>query len=214
VIVTEVQLERVARAAIKILYDGLNTEIAAQNTAFDATANWWDEGTFWASIGQDARMITVETIADGNFYVGHVPSLIDAPLDRYPNVAAMAYNAAPMPSTDDHMDQFQLSLAVEIMCRGESTSDKPDQQADRIAAELVNARTQRTMNAVRNVLAASANRNLKGLVPKPGNTPTQTVTNVFVRHEEKGRGPRWLWQGARLEYHILTWVAYSAHAAP
>lgn len=200
----EVQLERVARAAIKVLYDGLNTEIGVQNNTWADSDAWWDDSTFWTSIGQADREITVETISNGNFYVGHNPSLIDAPIDRYPNVAAMAYQGDVIPSTDDHQDQYALNLAIEIMCKAECTAERPDQEADRIAAELVNARVHRTLAAAKKVL--QADRNFKGLVPKTANTPNEIVTNVFVRHEEKGRGPRWFWQGARLDFRIQQWV--------
>lgn len=203
---SEVQLERIARAAIKILYDGLNTEIAAQNSTWGATANWWDDASFWTSIGQETRSITVETIQADNFYVGHVPSLIDAPIDRYPNVCALAYSGDIIPSTDDWSEQYAVMLAVEIMVKAECDATKPDQAADRLAAELVNARTHRTLAAVKKVL--EADRNFKQLVPRVSNTPNEVVTNVFVRREERGHGPRWFWQGARLDFRIQQWVHY------
>ena len=118
----EVLLERLARAALLVLYDGINTAIDAENTAFSGS-DPTDDSAFWVAIGRTDPGAEAEHIASDNFYVGHVPSLIDAPVDRYPNIATMAYQADPRVSQDDWADQYMVHLAVEIMVRALCDSD-------------------------------------------------------------------------------------------
>jgi hypothetical protein len=207
---SEIQLERLTRAAVLLLADeesGINVEIANQNMSWGGMGEL-DDPQFWASLGQTDPQAQVETIELANFYPGHVPSLIDAPIDKYPNIAVLTYRADSLPSTDDWAEQFTVNLAIEVMCKAEGGASRPAQEEDARAAELVNMRTNRTLAAAHKVMMSSAARNFMSLVPKIGNTPNVLITDVFVRHEEKGRGPRWFWQGARLDYRIQQWVNY------
>lgn len=205
---SEVQLERLTRAALLLLFENLNTEIDAQNTAW-AGGGELDDPAFWVALNRTNPVIQAEHIADENFYPGHVPSLIDAPVEKYPNISVMAYQADPLAAQDDWADQFSVKVAVEIMVKAISTTDdRSDPDADAAAAEAVNMRCHRTLAAVKAVMQAPEGRNFRGLVPKVGNTPAMLVTNVFVRHEEKGRGLRWFWQGARLDFTVQQWVNF------
>ncbi len=207
---SEIQLERLTRAAILLLADsssGINSEISNQNTAWGGGGDL-DDPQFWTALNQTDPEAQVEEIELENFYPGHVPSLIDAPIDKYPNLAVLTYRADAIPSADDWSEQYMVNLAVEVMCKAEGASDKPVQEADARAAELVNMRTNRTLAAAHKVLMSDGARNFMSLVPKVGNAPNVIITDVFVRHEEKGRGPRWFWQGARLDYRIQQWVNY------
>jgi len=207
---TEIQLERLTRAAVLLLADnttGINVEIDDQNTSWGGGGEL-DDPQFWTALGLTDPEAQVEHIEQGNFYPGHVPSLMDAPIDKYPNLAVMANRADALPSTDDWAEQYAVGLAVEIMCRAECSSDRPSQDEDARAAELVNMRINRTVVAAHKVMMSDAARSFMSLVPKIGNTPNVITTDVFVAHQEKGRGPRWFWQGARLDYRIVQWLNY------
>lgn len=204
---SEIALERLERAVLLLLFQNLNTQIAAQNTSY-AGAGDLDDPAFWAALGRTNPTIQAEPIANANFYPGHVPSLIDAPIDRYPNVAVMAFRADVVPSDDDWAESYLTQVAVEIMCKFVSTADSPDQTADALAAEAVNSRIKRTAAAVHSCIKSDDARHLFKTVPRIGETPNIITTDVFVRKEEKGRGPRWFWQGARMDYRVRQWVNY------
>src|SRR5574341_570863 len=203
---TDLELLALERAAILLLANGtsgVNSVITAR------TATWASEdSTFYTAIGRPNPNITVESIAAGNFYPGHIPSLIEAPLDRYPNIAAIASRGDNIPSTDDWAEQYAIGLAIEIMCKAVSTSDTPDQEADALAAEIVNARIKRTVEAALAVFKTDNGRNFNKVVPTVGNTPNVITTDVVVRSETNGRGPRWLWAGARIDFRVQQWVNY------
>jgi hypothetical protein len=169
-------LELIGKQALGILKEGLNDELASRQ------ADW---ETLDGLMGY--KPITVERVAPDNFYYGHRPSLIDAPLEKYPNCAAMAYSAQPAAEGDlhDHEDVYDVSLFVELMCKSDDEG-------------VVNSRIARTADAAHAVLIADPT--LKGLVVAIGNQPIVVLTDVFARPERDGA--RFVWQGARLEYKI------------
>lgn len=187
-----IELEQIGRQAITVLYASINGEI-------DSQASFWTtrDAAFWPSIGQTDPSVQVEHIPTENFYVGHVPSLINAPVAKYPNCAAYGLSATPTPSTDDEGEIYDIKLAVEVMCK----SHKDEQE--------VNSRCQRTVEAAHSVLAADAPRRFGGYATAPAyQTPTVTIGDVFIRREERSRGDRWFWQGGRLEYRLERFIQY------
>lgn len=182
-------LEGIGRAAFVMLHDGLNDEIAAQNTL------WASRDTaFFAEIGRGPRVIELEPVKNDNFVIGHKPSLMNAPITAYPNVTVMAYQAAPIAGQGfDHEDNYNVRLFVELMVKSERDEEE------------VNARTHRMADAVVNVL--SADRTLGGTVTEMATPATVELSDVFIRAEERGRGTRWFWQGARLDYIVRKDIA-------
>jgi hypothetical protein len=186
------ELEQIGREVIVMLHTQLNDRIE-------------DQAMFWGSrdedfaqrMGTDNPGVVVESIPTDNFYVGSVPSLIEAPVDKYPNCAAYAYSASPQLSDDDNADIYEVRVAVEIMCK--SVTDEQE----------VNSRVNRTLEAAHSVFRTEGARELSGyIVGKVSATPIITVGDVFVRREQKSRGPRWFWQGGRLEYRLERYVQY------
>lgn len=180
--------EDIGRQTIKILYDNLNNKITSLSSGW-ATA----DAAYFTSIGRTNPGITVETIDSSNFYPGVVPSLINAPIENYPNVAAFAYLANPQISRDDNADFLTVALRIEVMVKS-------------VNSELeVNSRLSRTLQAAQRVMMD--NRTLNGLVLKIG-VPRETKGDVFVRREEKSRGDRWFWQGGALEFTVDKFVNF------
>lgn len=189
---TGIGLERVSRAAYLALFASLNAEIAVQ------TSTWapLDE-----EVGQIKGVVTapiyLEQIDSGNFHQGHRPSLIEAPIEEYPNVSVMAYQGNPSDDQSDQFDNYIANLFVEIMVKAQAPDILEDRQAYHRAEEEVNARAQRTAEAAHNVLARD--RTLGGAVSDLETPPSVALTDVFTRRQERVRGPVFLWQGARIE---------------
>ena len=190
-------LERIQREAFLVLFNNLNAEIDLLESAW-ATL---DEELATAT-GFDNPVISLESVENINFHLGHRPSLIEAPITRYPNVSVMAYQATPAaPDNLDHYNLYTDRLFVEVMVKSERYQVTADNLDDQIAAErIVNARIQRTTDAVNNVI--TSNGTLNGTVTDIGKTPSVVISDVFVRSEKTSYGNPWLWQGSRLEYDV------------
>ncbi len=191
-------LERLQREAFLVLYNNLNDEIALLESAW-ATLDQ-DLAT---QMGLDYTEVTLESIDDINFHLGHRPSLIQAPITRYPNISVMAWQAGgASPDTNDHLTIFRDRLFVEVMVKSPRyTVPTGDDVTEVIEAErIVNSRIQRTTDAVNNVILA--NKTLNDTVVGISTTPSIVISDVFVRDEKTSYGPAWLWQGSRLEYDV------------
>jgi hypothetical protein len=191
-------LEAMQRMAIRILHAELDAElvmVAAEKAQEDAD--------FYTEMGLEPQEITLEPVA--KFHAGHRPSLIEAPLEDYPNVSTMAYNAVARAGSDDTAVWYDTRLAVEVMVKAiGGTLEERFSRENQAAEELVNVRIQRTADAAHRVMLR--HRTLDGLVTQLGDTPTVNVGDVFERRANKGVGSRWLWQGARLDYVVPKYV--------
>jgi hypothetical protein len=189
------ELEEIGRQAVLVLYASLNAEITAQQTNIWAAR----DAAFWPQIGKTNNGYAAESVPAGNFYVGHVPSLIEADIAKYPNVAAYAFTATPLVSDDSVGEMYDIRLAVEIMCKADSDEEE------------VNSRVHRTVEAAHSVLSDPTFRRQAygGFIWAPENaTPAVTIGDVFVRRQERSRGDRWFWQGGRLEYRLERYIGY------
>jgi hypothetical protein len=89
-----------------------------------------------------------------------------------------------------------VNLSVELMVKSQKSEEE------------VNARIQRTIEAAHSVLVSGSKRRIpegnegEYLVPQISGTPTATIGDVFVRHENTDPEDRWFWQGGRLQYSI------------
>ena len=179
-------LERVARQALIVLIDTLNDELPVQEDL------WADEDEELADKrGIDYVPITLEPIELENFYYGYQPSLINAEISKYPNVAVIAdATSEASDNTVDQVDSYLHRLAIEVMVK----SNEED------TSEIVNSRAQRTADAVN--ICMMSNRTLRGTVHGFEGAPTANLTEVFLRKEQTAYGNIWQWQGARIEYEV------------
>jgi hypothetical protein len=187
---TQIGLERIQRECIIVLIDSLNDYIASEEAA-------------WVQLDQDLaalrevsyEAVKLEKIDLRNFHTGHKPSLINAPIEQYPNVSALAAVSAPstVDQDIDHTQASDLALAIEVMCKATEREAKDPE-------EMVDRRAKRTAEAINKVILD--NRNLNGLIPDIGSPPSIRHTNVFIRKEDTSTGRLWFWQGARLQYTI------------
>jgi len=179
-----VGLEELSRAVFLELYRGLNDQIAEEQ------ARWQQADQDLATeLGRPFEPITIEPIAPRNWHLGIRETLVEAPVDWYPNVAVMAYEAsdAGEDMQFDQVDWYRDAVFIEIMTKGE----------DEI---LVNRRTQRTADAAVKVLRR--NRTLDGMCAPIPTRPRVVIGDIFPRRAEAGAGTTWWWQGARIDYQI------------
>jgi hypothetical protein len=194
--VTGTGQEEIARAMLLQLVDDLPAAITAEAAA------WASRDTALEAILQQGidLPVAVEQIPTNRMYLGHRPSLIDASVDYYPNLAVMVDGSSQ--GVDAALDQvfsIRCTAFVEVMVKA-GPYDQEDKTG--VGEDLVNRRIQRTANAIVNVFN-TGQRTLGGLVEEIADPASVRISDVFVRREEKARGPRWFWQGARIDYPVL-----------
>jgi hypothetical protein len=178
-------LEQAQRAAFLLLFDHLNSAITF------VEGNWTtSDQTFASQIGISYVPLVIERIQNANFYEGHRPSLITAPIEKYPNVCVWGVRSTPSEESiaSDNVDIWNNLLFVEIMCK--SVADENE----------VNKRTIRTAEAIHLVMIS--NPTLSGVVTGLNGDMNINMSDVFLRRENTSYGNTWFWQGARLEYVV------------
>lgn len=180
-------LEQIERAAFTLLVEKLNDALAEMES-FMAQSDE-DVATL---LGRPHTATVLEPIELDNFHEGHRPSLIDAPVDAYPNISVMAVRAVPSPddAAFDQLSSYRDVLFIEMMARA-----NPDE-----GEVVVNRRIKRMAEAVNGVLMGD--QSLKGVVTGFESAPTLNISDVFTRKERTSYGQHWYWQGGRLEYTV------------
>lgn len=180
-------LEIVERAAFLKLFTFVND-------ALDEVDARWAESdeTFADFVGIPYVPIVCEKISLDplNFYEGHRPSLIQAPIQNYPNVSVWGVRSNPHPESvlSDHTNIYNNLFYVEIMCKA------TDAEGEGIVSKRIN----RTCEAVASVI--DGDRTLGGVVTGIEGDVSINISDVFTRKEKTSYGAVWYWQGARLEY--------------
>jgi len=178
-------LEDIQRAAVYVLYDGINDVLSEIEAAFAPS-----DQEFASKLGRTYEPTTLESVQPENFHEGHTPSLINSPVEGYPNIAVMAYVASPSPTDSqyDHQTIYLDQLVIETMVKS------IDSEAE------VNKRARRMTEAVN--VCMMRNQTLNGMVQGFDTAPTVRISDVFTRKERTSYGPEWFWQGSRLEYVV------------
>lgn len=178
-------LEQIQRQAFYVLFENLNSTIDEIATAMDQS-----DQEFAVRTGRPYEQIIIENIDNQNFYEGHRPSLIKAPVERYPNVSIWGVRAVPTPESAllDQISSYSDLLYVEIM----ANSPKDEGEA--------NKRLLRTVEAAN--VCIMRDTTLQGAVFGLNTDPSLNVSDVFTRRERTSYGPEWYWQGARIEYAV------------
>lgn len=190
---SDIGFEPVGRAVRLLMADQLNEEI-------DRVANKWHRADlelqdlgFDPGVGQ----VEIEHIPLSHIHEGPHRSFIEAPPEEFPNLSVMAYNSSADAEQFDQIDVLSMKLYLEPLC---IAGPVPEDQE--VAFEtIVHRRIQRTTEAVVRVI--KNNPTLLGTV-RPIQLPPRggIGQSTWARRKEKGQGPRYLWQGARLEYTL------------
>lgn len=178
-------LEEVQRAALVRLFRFLN--VAINERALMKVA---EDQALADFLGREYVPVELEEIKPENFYEGHRPSLIRAPIEKYPNISIWAVrgSAHPESALSDHTDIYNVLLYIEIMCK--SIDDEG----------TVNKRIVRTAEAVNAVMVQD--KTLGNAVTGFDDDVSPSLSDVFTRKEKTTYGAEWYWQGARLEYVV------------
>ena len=184
-------LEQVQRAMLFQLMDNVNPALAE-------VAAWMADSdqVLATRQGADYTPTVIEPIAPQNFVEGHRPSLIDAPVESYPNCAVWAVRAEPTAESAafDQISVHTDMIYVEVMVKSIASEEE------------VNRRIQRTVEAVN--IAVMQDRTLGGAVQPIESDPVAELSDVFTRKERTAYGAVWFWQGARLEYAVRKEAVY------
>lgn len=187
---TRLGTESIQRQAIIVLFDHLNDKIAEMSEAWSI-----EDDEYWAALNRGNEQWFVEPIEDKNFYSGTIPSLINAPIENYPNLNAICYIAAPPGSNDSEGEFYTDNLLIETIVKSINSEEE------------VNSRIQKTLDAINLTFHDSLdNRTLNNTI-LPLNAPRQTIGDVFIRREKTSHGDKWFWQGGSLEYTLNKYVS-------
>lgn len=177
-------MEDVARSVLAHLRANLPAAIIAQTSLWGAK-----DVSFASDMGVEYEPIILEGIEDGNWHYGHIPSLINAPVHKYPNLAVLVGEMQSIPDLSiDQADEHQYPIGIEVMCK------------DLGSQERVNSRVWRTCDAIHSLFLND--KTLGGLFLE-ANFESADVSDVFIRKESVTHGTEWYWQGARLEYMTM-----------
>lgn len=181
-------LEQIQRQAFYSLFEKLNPSIEQIQTSMDASDQEFAEKT-----GRAYEELTIEPIADSEFYEGHRPSLITSPVENYPNCSVWCDSAQMSDDSEymDHTDIFVNQLLVEVMVKADPGQDE----------SVVNRRAIRTAEAAH--FSLMTDQTLGGIVTAFAELPTVKLSEVFKRQDSTGYGQEYFWQAARLDYVIL-----------
>lgn len=201
-------MPEIQRAAFFVLFDTLNDALVLVEQSWATSDQSFSDRT-----GRPFVPTTLEPVEDDNFHEGLDPSLIQAPIEKFPNCSVLAYRATPGPGAAllDHQEVYRVSLTIEAMVKA-----TPEEGVD-----ICNRRCNRMVQAVHTCLMA--NQTLGGIVSGFDGTPTINVTEMFTRKDRGGDassrgtrtsyGPEWLWQGARLEYAVRKEASMPSHGS-
>lgn len=186
---TSTGLEEIGHGVLLQLSASVNRELVLQTSAWAPY-----DVAFSQEFGYEYFPTLLETIDPAHMYLGHVPTLIDAPPTDFPNLSVLASDSTLAPSMPDQTLEYLINFYVELMVK----SAEPNLGSD-IQQREVNKRIQRTTSAVHNVLMSD--QTIGGLVYETS-MRSLNITDVFIRREERARGAEFFWQGARIDYQV------------
>lgn len=181
---SSIGLGRLAREGYLVLLETLNESLEQQ-------------AELWTPLDEELAQIRdisyvpfeLEPVLQENFYLGHNPSLIEAPIEKYPNVAVDADRAGSALSDDlDQAQMYGVNLYIEFMAKSEKSEEE------------VSSRAARMLDAIN--ICMMSNRTLRGSTHELGATPNGQLSDVFVRKGQTSYGKQWFWRGGRLEYEV------------
>ena len=194
---TLIGFEPLGRAARLVLFEELNDQIDVESE------RWHRADLALAELGLDPGIgqIEVEHVAPENLHEGPHRSLMDAPPESFPNVSVAGYAVVASPEQFDRLDSNRLTLFVESW----ATSGPIERDASAIDVlpfeTILHRRIQRMTEAVAAVIRGSVD--LLGTVNPIELPPRGGILNQsWLKSTAQGTGPRYLWQGSRLQYTL------------
>lgn len=185
--------EEITRACRMVMLDQLNDEIQVQAERWKAA----DLAAYEMGLDPGVGQIDIPEIPVGNFYAGPVRSIIDAPLENFPNISMMAFATVPSGSQFDQFDSSDVTMFIETL-----VTSGPVAEGLEVAHEtIVHRRIQRMTAAVAVVVAR--NQTLLGTAHNLRTPPRGGIGNSsWLKRQDRGAGDRYVLHGSRLQYTL------------
>lgn len=185
--------EEIQRAVITQIRAHLADEIAGLKDLWDAR-----DRDYCAMIGAQFEPTIIPKVKDSNFYTGTKPSLVQAPLDRWPSITAFCGELVPAGDQPDHFGTLNIPIYVEVLCAAGPVEQEEIYNAKGIVTEeILDRMLSRLTDAVH--LCIMRNPTL-GILAGNLTPPSLITSQPFARAEEKGTGTRYIFQGRQLSY--------------
>lgn len=186
-----INMEALQRNAVRVLVAGLNAELVEQRSKWVE-----DDKDFAREIGRaDLADIRLEQYQRGRIMPGHHPEILEAPYEDFPCLSVMAYDSRQAPDTagNDVLDANSVTLFVEVYCASYSI-------------DRLNSIIHRNAEAVNNVIRANSTLlNVSEGIRRPPQANVGDVMDGKNASTARSETP-WYWQGARLDYTIITYT--------
>jgi hypothetical protein len=136
--------------------------------------------------------VYLEKVEPENIHRGHIPSVIEAEIDKIPHVAVFAYSSTPQPGGDQY-DEYDCLAYVQTLVKSFVSEDE------------VNARIQRMVEAVHTCVMSDPTI---GGIASYTNMRSILIGDVYNRPERTHIGDTLYWQPGRIEYTIRKVSSY------
>lgn len=199
---SDIGFEIVSRAAVRQMREKLNDELERQEDLHAQEDLEEQEQTGW-SIAQ----IDLERFEPINIQDGPHKSIVTAPPDRFPFLSVMAYLTTPKAEQSDHFHENTIRMILEIFVKVGPVVEGAELDNETILHRRC-ARTSEAANAV-----IMNDPSLRGTVPDRIRNPARggLGNNAWMKYgDAAAHGPRYMWQGARLEYTLQRQSAVSS----
>lgn len=194
--------EMVQRAAILQIKTNIDAQMEVQENL------WEQRDREYAQLMERAYVKTpLAPIEADNFYTGQRPSLVEAPLERWPNVTARCEEAQAFGQQADQYDTFSMSLFVEVLCAVGPGPDPNDPvNDDHDLEDQIDRQSHRLTAAVH--CAIRLDPSLGGMIHPIQNPPTITPSLLWTRKgdEAPGSGDYYYFQGKQLKYTVTSYA--------
>lgn len=178
---TRVRIEEVALSLMEALQENLPSTLSAVNS--DAAGR----DARWAALSTDVALAPSVSIAEPVLWLpGHNPSILDRPLEDFPNIVVMAYDhRSAGDDASDHTEPSVYTAYAEVFCA----------VADETVSNRMAWRYAEALHA-----AMVMDETLGGLVIPIDATPAVMVSNAAGRRVSPTVDDVVWIQGARVEY--------------
>lgn len=195
--------EQVQRAAMIQIVELIGEVTATMQAIGDQR-----DATFQSRTGIHVPLITLPTIAAGNFFTGSHPSLVEAPIDLWPSICVYCRDGQASADQKDQYDSYDVKLYVEFLGISSAVSPTNVKSHEGVLAEDEVDRIVQRMGDVL-VLCIDADRTLGNVLSGPiKNPPSFTQSAPFTRRGTKGQkvsdgtGDAYVFQGKQFTYTV------------
>lgn len=191
---TDIGFELPTRAVVLMMLDGINDQLKRQEDRWKQADLEYQELT-----GGGVAQIDLERFEAANIQDGPHQSIVSSPPERFPFLGVMSYLTTPKAEQSDHIHENTLRLFLEIFVKVGPVPEGAEIDHETI----LHRRIERTTEAANAVILS--NKNLRGTVPDGIRTPPRGgIGNMaWIKYGgADGHGPRFMWQGSRLEYTL------------